>query len=277
MLVLYLSDGYLIGMGVWLFVLGGFLRRAWYRRTQRRKAGSLVLANSGCRSACCWQSSPQLSCAFACFADFSDTFNITNVSKRWLLLHIDHERNNEGNRDRQPFTKYVAAGHKRIIFLGDSFTIGHGIKRMEDRFTDRIAAWLDEKAPGKYMVANLGRAGRRSVGGRVDCRRGDVQDAGRRQHVRLHLQPQRHRRLHAVGWPGSAGRDLHLAAQVLFVPRHVLAQLALFSLSAVSRPRTTRISIGWRPPIAARPGTDCGPSCRNCTANAKRDTPISGW
>jgi hypothetical protein len=159
-LVLYLSDGYLIGMAVWLFVLGGLLLGVlWTRRTQRRNAGSLVLANLGLSL---WMLLAVVTAgelAFACFADFSDTFNITNVSKRWLLLHIDHERNNEGNRDRQPFTKYVAAGHKRIIFLGDSFTIGHGVKRMEDRFTDRIAAWLDDKAPGKYVVANLGEPG----------------------------------------------------------------------------------------------------------------------
>jgi lysophospholipase L1-like esterase len=159
-LVLYLSDGYLIGMAVWLLVLGGLLLGVlWNRRAQRRKAGSLVLANLGLSL---WMVLAVVTAgelAFACFADFSDTFNITNVSKRWLLLHIDHERNNEGNRDRQPFTKYVAAGHKRIIFLGDSFTIGHGVKRMEDRFSDRIAAWLDEKAPGKYAVANLGEPG----------------------------------------------------------------------------------------------------------------------
>jgi hypothetical protein len=159
-LVLYLSDGYLIGMAVWLAALGLlFFGVLWFRRMRRAKGRSLVLANVGL-SLCMFLgvlTAGEL--AFACFADFSDTFNITNVSKRWLVLHIDHERNNEGNRDRQPFTRYAAAGRKRIIFLGDSFTIGHGVKRMEDRFSDRIAAWLDEKAPGQYVVANLGEPG----------------------------------------------------------------------------------------------------------------------
>jgi len=159
-LVLYLSDGYLIGMAVWLAVLAGlFLGVLWYRRMRRTKARSLVLANLGLSLCMLLAVITAAELAFACFADFSDTFNITNVSKRWLALHIDHEKNNEGNRDRQPFTKYVAQGRKRIVFLGDSFTIGHGIKRMEDRFTDRIATWLDEKAPGKYVVANLGEPG----------------------------------------------------------------------------------------------------------------------
>jgi hypothetical protein len=159
-LVLYLSDGYLIGTAVWLVLLAGlFFAVLQHRRTQRTKARSLALANLGLSLCMLLAVMTAAELAFACFADFSDTFNITNVSKRWLALHIDHERNNEGNRDRQPFTKYAAPGHKRIIFLGDSFTIGHGIKRMEDRFTDRIAAWLDEKAPGKYVVANLGEPG----------------------------------------------------------------------------------------------------------------------
>jgi hypothetical protein len=159
-LVLYLSDGYLIGMAVWLVVLAGlFFGVLRYRRARRAKARGLAIANLGLSVCLLLGVVTAAELAFACFADFSDTFNITNVSKRWLVLHIDHERNNEGNRDREPFTKYVPAGRKRIIFLGDSFTIGHGIKRMEDRFTDRIAAWLNEKAPGKYVVANLGEPG----------------------------------------------------------------------------------------------------------------------
>jgi hypothetical protein len=159
-LVLYLSDGYLIGMGIWLVFLAGlFFAVLAYRRACRRNARSLVLANLGLSLCMVLSVATAGELAFACFADFSDTFNITNVSKRWLALHIDHEKNNEGNRDRRPFTKYAPTGRKRIIFLGDSFTVGHGIKRMEDRFTDRIAAWLDEKAPDKYVVANLAEPG----------------------------------------------------------------------------------------------------------------------
>jgi lysophospholipase L1-like esterase len=159
-LVLYLSDGYLIGMAAWLVILGGlFFAVLRLRQAQRAKGQSLLPANVGLSLCMLLAVMTAAELAFACFADFSDTFNITNVSKRWLALHIDHERNNEGFRDRQPFTKYVPPGKKRIMFLGDSFTIGHGIKRMEDRFSDRVAAWLEQKAPGKYAVANLGDPG----------------------------------------------------------------------------------------------------------------------
>jgi lysophospholipase L1-like esterase len=74
-------------------------------------------------------------------------------------LHLDREKNFDGYRDRNQFTKFAPVGKKCIIFLGDSFTAGQGIKRIDDRFTDRIAADLELKAPGRYMVANLGEAG----------------------------------------------------------------------------------------------------------------------
>ncbi len=160
MLVLYLSDGYLIGMAVWLVILAAlFFGVLWGRRRQRARGRGLFLTNLGLSLCMLLGVVTAGELAFACFADFSDTFNITNVSKRWLALHIDHERNNEGNRDHEPFTKYVPAGKKRIIFLGDSFTIGHGIKRMDDRFSNRVAEWLNEKAPGQYVVANVGDPG----------------------------------------------------------------------------------------------------------------------
>ena len=63
--------------------------------------------------------------AFALFVDFSDAFNMTNISKRWLARHIDAERNDEGFRDLGEFTKHVPEGVHRICFVGDSFTIGH--------------------------------------------------------------------------------------------------------------------------------------------------------
>src|SRR5580704_15990364 len=147
-------------MAVWLVILATlFFGVLWGRRKQRARGRGLFLPNLGLSLCMLLAVVTAGELGFACFADFSDTFNITNVSKRWLALHIDHERNNEGFRDRQPFTKYVPAGKRRIIFLGDSFTIGHGVKRMEDRFSDRVAAWLEQNAPGKYAVANLGDPG----------------------------------------------------------------------------------------------------------------------
>ncbi len=98
--------------------------------------------------------------SFALFVDQSDTFNTTNVSKRWLRLHHDNEKQPPlGNRDIESFTKFPPPGKKRICFVGDSFTAGHGVKHMRDRFADRIRARLEEKQPGRYVVANLGDPG----------------------------------------------------------------------------------------------------------------------
>jgi lysophospholipase L1-like esterase len=147
-------------MAIWLIVLGGaFYGLLRYRQKCRRTSRRLWLANAGLSLAMLLAVVTASELGFACFADFSDTFNITNVSKRWLALHMDREQNNEGFRDRNPFTKYVSPGQKRIVFLGDSFTAGHGIKKIEDRFSDQIAAWLEQQAPGKYVVANLGEPG----------------------------------------------------------------------------------------------------------------------
>jgi hypothetical protein len=159
-LVLYLSRAYLLTMVIWLIALGaGFYGLLSYRRSCRTQRRRLLFANAGLSLAMLLAVVTAAELGFACFADFSDTFNITNVSKRWLALHIDSERNNEGFRDRNDFSTFVPRGTKRIIFFGDSFTAGHGINNIDERFTDRIARWLDDKRPGKFVVVNMGEPG----------------------------------------------------------------------------------------------------------------------
>lgn len=156
MLVLYLSAKYLIGVAVWLIALGLFvyvLLRA--RRRFHQAPRKLQAVNAGLSLAMLLAVVTAGELAFACCADFSDTFNISNVSKRWFTRHMEDEKNENGFRDRHELTTYVAGGKKRIIFLGDSFTAGHGVERMEDRFTDRIGARLEQEQPGKFLIANL--------------------------------------------------------------------------------------------------------------------------
>jgi hypothetical protein len=159
-LILSLSPSYLLLMGAWLAVLGlafyGLLR---LRRSRRMAGKALWPADAGLSLAMLLAAVTAAELGFALFADFSDTFNVTNVSKRWLKIHIDRERNNEDFRDRRPFTVEIPPGHKRIVFMGDSFTAGHGIKRMEDRFSDRVGAWLDAQAPGRFIVATVAEPG----------------------------------------------------------------------------------------------------------------------
>src|SRR5262249_28995229 len=96
---------------------------------------------------------------FALFVDRSDSFNRTNISKRWIERNIDAQKNQAGYRDSQELVKHFPAGTRRIMFVGDSFTAGQGIARREDRFTDLLRADLNNTHPGQVQVANLGELG----------------------------------------------------------------------------------------------------------------------
>jgi len=69
--------------------------------------------------------------------DTTDSFGLTKVTKNWLRQHYHFNRS--GVRDtvniNSPERPYV---RRRISFIGDSFTVGYGIKNPEDRFVNRI-------------------------------------------------------------------------------------------------------------------------------------------
>src|SRR5580704_10822256 len=147
-------------MAIWLAALGllvvALLR---VRRGAHQSPRRLVAVNAALGAAMLLVLVTAAELIFACFVDFSDTFSVSNVSKRWLAVHIEGEENKNGFRDRNELTTFIPGGKKRIIFLGDSFTAGHGIRRMDDRFTDRIAARFEREQPGKFVVANMARPG----------------------------------------------------------------------------------------------------------------------
>ncbi len=105
---------------------------------------------------------------FAVVYDASDAVNVTNVSKHWFQRHVEPVqkvlRFSDGQqtvyRDERAFRKTLAEGQRQICFVGDSFTFGHGVARVADRFSDRIGASLEKKAPGRFVVSNLADAGR---------------------------------------------------------------------------------------------------------------------
>jgi hypothetical protein len=90
---------------------------------------------------------------FAVIYDQSDSYNMSNVSKHWFARHV--RRNEFGFRDDHEFPEKVPEGRRRICFVGDSFTFGHGVKDVADRFSDRIAGRLDTARPGKFVVSNI--------------------------------------------------------------------------------------------------------------------------
>lgn len=154
-----LSLDYLLGMAAWLaagavtFVLLLKFRRRW----QTQKPARIRWANLGLSLWMFLAALTLVELYFAVIYDQSDSFNMTNVSKHWFTRHV--RVNNEGFRDARPFPKEVPAGMRRVCFIGDSFTFGHGIKNVADRFSDITAANLERKQPGEFLVSNIGEAG----------------------------------------------------------------------------------------------------------------------
>ena len=68
------------------------------------------------------------------FIPRSHFFNNTLASKNWKLYY-ENPINEFGYHDVKPLKK-----KKTILFVGDSFTQGHGIKNIEDRFSNRLSA-----------------------------------------------------------------------------------------------------------------------------------------
>jgi hypothetical protein len=150
----FLSTGYLLGMATWLalglvvLIVGLKLRRRWKREPKKLRFVSGLLS--------LWFLLAGLTGVelyFALFYDQTDSFSTTNVSQRWYHMHV--EVNNAGFRDPRPLTPSLPEGVRRIAFVGDSFTFGHGVADVADRFSDQIAVRLEAERPGRFAVSNL--------------------------------------------------------------------------------------------------------------------------
>jgi len=70
--------------------------------------------------------------------DQTDGYHITRTSVRWMERH--YQRNDRGVRDDVDYAGADDPGRMRVTFLGDSYTNGHGVKQVADRFVNRIRA-----------------------------------------------------------------------------------------------------------------------------------------
>lgn len=164
-----LSFDYLLGLAVWLFALAcGLVALLVLRRRSHARPKRLLCLNVGLSL---WLFLALLTTVegyFAFIYDQSDAFNATNVSKHWFDRHVQPEqkplRFHSGGgtlyRDDREFPMKLAPGQRHICFVGDSFTFGHGVNRVADRFSNRVRADLDEAHPGKFVVSNLADAGK---------------------------------------------------------------------------------------------------------------------
>jgi lysophospholipase L1-like esterase len=152
----YLPLSYLAGLAVWLAGMGwGLVWCLKFRRRRKQLKSSLLIPHLLLSVWFCLGllTGAEIWCAFV--VDQSDAFNMTNISKRSFRKYIEAQRNQSGWRDRREFPRTLPEGMRRIAFFGDSFTIGHGVRRCEDRFSDRVENLLEQARPGKFQVANL--------------------------------------------------------------------------------------------------------------------------
>jgi hypothetical protein len=149
---------YLLSLAIW--IAAGCWVFKWLllsRRRARNQPGRLRWINLGLS---CWLFLAGLTAVevyFSLIYDQSDSFNMTNVSKRWFYRHV--QKNEAGFRDKNPLLRRAPDGVYRVWFAGDSFTYGHGVKNVDDRFSDRIAAALERAHPKKFAVSNIAETG----------------------------------------------------------------------------------------------------------------------
>jgi lysophospholipase L1-like esterase len=68
--------------------------------------------------------------------DGTDAFGLTRTTARWFDRH--YRMNAMGFRDNVEYAHARAHARPRVSFVGDSFTAGHGVKNVDERFANVI-------------------------------------------------------------------------------------------------------------------------------------------
>jgi hypothetical protein len=165
--VFELSFDYLLGMALWLLALPvacWLLLRS--RRAARRRGRSLRPYNLGLSVWMLLVGLTAVELYFAVVYDQSDSFNMTNVSQKWFRRWVRQKplkfagREGIPYRDDVDFPTHLEPGQRHVVFIGDSFTFGHGIRHVPDRFSNRVRERLQQQAPGQILVTNIADAGK---------------------------------------------------------------------------------------------------------------------
>ncbi len=168
-MLLYLSDDYLLGIMFWLIAGGvGFWLLLRLRGQWRGQPKRLNWVHAGLSAWMALALLTSIELYFALVYDASDSFNMTNVSKKWFKLHVEpqqhalkfSEREGVVFRDDREYPKKLAADQRHIVFFGDSFTFAQGVSEVRDRFSNRVRAAIEPESQGKILVSNLADAGK---------------------------------------------------------------------------------------------------------------------
>ncbi|MBD3676631.1 MAG: SGNH/GDSL hydrolase family protein, partial [Planctomycetaceae bacterium] len=137
------------------------------RRGSREKSTRKYFVNAGMSLWLLCLLMTALEFGFAVGYDRTDSFNMSNVSKKWFRKYAEPDekilrfRANEGivYRDDEAFPESIPDDTRHICFLGDSFTYGHGINRVSDRFSNQVRQQLNRDSEQPYVVSNVGKPG----------------------------------------------------------------------------------------------------------------------
>jgi hypothetical protein len=89
---------------------------------------------------------------FRFFVDTTDSLGFTRISERWVARHW--HPNAAGCRDNVEYAPLIQPGKRRVTFVGDSFTAGHGVRDVEARFANRLRAMHPDWEV--HVLANVG-------------------------------------------------------------------------------------------------------------------------
>ena len=164
-LFLHLSDGYLLGMGLWLLLLTAMPVYLVRKRRQWKESRSRIrVLYLGLSLWMCLVPLTLLEVGFALLYDTTDSFDMTNVSHRWFEVHVAPDvkqlvfsaDDGQAYRSDTEFPLQPEDDRQHVVFFGDSFTFGHGVPDLSNRFTEQLSSQLqtsDDDAPAR--ISNL--------------------------------------------------------------------------------------------------------------------------
>ncbi len=122
-----------------LFAAGAALALARWRRRGEAAGVGVKLAFSAALLLCLASGAALAAESYFRFAyDATDSFALTKTTLRWFDRH--YRSNAWQVRDDVEYTVVKQDGRRRITFLGDSFTAGHGVADVQDRFANLLRA-----------------------------------------------------------------------------------------------------------------------------------------
>lgn len=152
--------GYLGDYVLWWLIFLSLLVHTWcffkfFPREKRRKLR--LVAGNALIFVCMLAAAALIGESYFRFVSVeTDAFGMSLPARRWFASHT--KLNSLGCRDEE-WTREKPSGVRRVAFVGDSFSYGWGIERVENRFSDRIQAMFDRRSPGTVEVMNVAKPG----------------------------------------------------------------------------------------------------------------------